>query len=316
MNILIYGCGAVGLGIASCLLKAGVKVSLLARPGTVEMLRQNGLVRTGIFGTYTAGPGQFTAGSSLGDLPDDTYDYILVCTKCYDTAAAAEDIARFLEPLEPNSLIVLFQNGWGNAEYFTARLAKEQIYSARVITGFTRRQPHHVEITVHADAIHIGSLYHEPPFEVHPLAAAINAGGIPCVTTDTIGKDLWAKMLYNCALNPLGAILDVPYGALADSPDTRQIMNTIIEEIYTVMHAAGFSTHWKTARQYQDIFYNKLVPPTGGHHSSTLQDLKAGRKTEIDGLTGQILKLAQQHTVSTPCNSIVYRLIQFLQTMK
>ena len=50
MNILIYGCGAVGLGIGSCLLKAGAKVSLLARPGTVEILRQHGLVRTGIFG--------------------------------------------------------------------------------------------------------------------------------------------------------------------------------------------------------------------------------------------------------------------------
>jgi 2-dehydropantoate 2-reductase len=314
MNTLIYGCGAVGLGIASCLLKAGAKVTLLARPGTVEMLGQNGLIRTGIFGTYTAGPGQFTAGSSLGDLPDDTYDYILVCTKCYDTAAAASDLNRFSGLLKPDGVIVLFQNGWGNAEYFTALFAKEKIYSARIITGFTRRQPHHVEITVHADAIHIGSLCHESSFEVDPLVKAINAGDIPCVTTDTIEKDLWAKMLYNCALNPLGAILDVPYGALADSPDTRQIMNTIITEIYSVMYAAGFSTHWETARQYEDVFYSKLVPATAGHYSSTLQDLKAGRKTEIEGLTGQILTLARRHNVSVPCNTIVYRLIQFLQT--
>lgn len=313
MNILIYGCGAVGAGIASCLLKAGAKVSLLARPGTVDKLHQFGLIRTGIFGEFIARPGQFTAVSNLGDLPFDRYDHILVCTKCYDTAAAAQDIARFQRPLGPNSLIVLFQNGWGNAEYFAALFAKEQIYSARVITGFTRHQPHHVEITVHADAIHIGSLFGQSPAAVEPLAKAIDAGGIPCITTDSIEKDLWAKMLYNCALNPLGAILDVPYGALADSPDTRQIMNTIIAEIYSVMYAAGFSTHWETARQYEEVFYSKLVPPTAQHYSSTLQDLKAGRKTEIDGLTGQILKLAHRRHVSVPCNSIVYRLIQFLQ---
>jgi 2-dehydropantoate 2-reductase len=316
MNILIYGCGAVGLGIGSWLLKAGAKVSLLARPGTVDKLRQNGLVRTGIFGSFTAGPGQFQAVSHLEELADRNYDYILVCTKCYDTAAAASELDRFRKILGANGVIVLFQNGWGNAEHFTALFANDKIYSARVITGFTRLAPHHVEITVHADAIHIGSLFGQPLSTVEPLAKAIDAGGIPCITTDRIEKDLWAKMLYNCALNPLGAILDVPYGALADSPDTRQIMNTIITEIYSVMNAAGYSTHWETARQYQEIFYNKLVPPTAGHHSSTLQDLRAGRKTEIDGLTGQILKLARPHNVSTPCNAIVYRLIQFLQTTR
>jgi 2-dehydropantoate 2-reductase len=316
MNILIYGCGAVGLGVASCLLKAGMGVSLLARPGTVEKLRQYGLVRTGIFGEYTAGPGQFAAASDLKEFAGCTYNLILVCTKCYDTAAAASELNRFRGLLLPDGVIVLFQNGWGNAEFFTALFAREKIYSARVITGFTRMEAHHVEITVHADAIHIGSLFDNPISTVDPLAKAIDAGGIPCITTGSIGKDLWAKMLYNCALNPLGAILGVPYGALADSPDTRQIMNTIIEEIYTVMNAAGFSTHWETPRQYQDVFYSKLVPPTAGHHSSTLQDLRAGRKTEIDGLTGQILKLARQHTVSVPCNTVAYRLIQFLQTTK
>jgi 2-dehydropantoate 2-reductase len=315
MNILIYGCGAVGLGIVSCLLKAGAKVSLLARPGTVDKLHQHGLVRTGIFGTYTAGPEQFTTTTDLKDLADKNYDFILVCTKCYDTAAAASDLNRFSGLLKPDGVIVLFQNGWGNAEFFTALFAQEKIYSARVITGFTRMVPHHVEITVHADAIHIGSLFGQSVSAVEPLANAIDTGGIPCITTGTIEKDLWAKMLYNCALNPLGAILDVPYGTLADSPDTRQIMNTIIAEIYTVMNAAGYSTHWDTARQYEQVFYSKLVPPTAGHYSSTLQDLKAGRKTEIDGLTGQILKLAKEHKISTPCNSIVYRLIQFLQTI-
>lgn len=44
----------------------------------------------------------------------------------------------------------------------------------------------------------------------------IGEGDIPCVSVTDIEKDLWAKMLYNCALNPLGAILDMPYGVLAD----------------------------------------------------------------------------------------------------
>jgi 2-dehydropantoate 2-reductase len=64
------------------------------------------------------------------------------------------------------------------------------------------------------------------------------------------------------------------------------------------------------------VFYNRLVPPTAAHHSSTLQDLKAGKKTEIEALTGQILKLAQQHHISVPYNTAICRLIQFLQNKK
>jgi 2-dehydropantoate 2-reductase len=312
-NILIYGAGAVGLGIASCLLRAGAKLDILARPDTVNSLRRHGLIRTGIFGKYTADPSRFTASASLDDSAAQTYDFILVCTKSHGTAAAAKELHDYRRILAPDGIIVLFQNGWGNAEIFTALFPREKIYSARVITGFTRTAPHSVEITVHADAIHIGSLFDNPIATVEPLAAAINAGGIPCITTADVEKDLWAKMLYNCALNPLGAILGVPYGTLAASPDTREIMNTIIEEIYTVMTAAGFHTHWDTAKQYEDVFYNKLVPPTAAHHSSTLQDLKAGKKTEIEALTGQILKLAKAHHIPTPCNTILYRLIQFLQ---
>lgn len=70
MRILIYGGGAVGLGLASCLLKAGEQVDILARKGTQRKLQQNGLTRTGIFGEYHAGPGDFACFVGTDDLPD------------------------------------------------------------------------------------------------------------------------------------------------------------------------------------------------------------------------------------------------------
>ena len=77
-------------------------------------------------------------------------------------------------------------------------------------------QNNEVEITVHADSIHIGSLFDGDLLCMEKLCELITKGDIPCEKTDSIEKDLWAKMLYNCALNPLGAILDVPYGVLAE----------------------------------------------------------------------------------------------------
>ena len=311
--MLIYGAGAVGLGLASCLLKSGAKVDIIAREDTVQLLRERGLVRTGIFGDYRAEPGTFGSYTSLKDLGRNVYDYILVCTKSFDSAQAAEDLCEHRSLFGEKTRIVLFQNGWGNAEAFLSFFDEPEIYSARVITGFHRPRANEVTVTVHADAIHIGSLFGCDLHCVEPLCESIAKGRIPCETTSAIGRDLWAKMLYNCALNPLGAILDVPYGELARHDSTRTIMNGIVDEVFEVMAATGYRTHWQRPKEFLDVFYERLVPDTAEHKSSTLQDISAGKRTEIEALNGAVIKLADRHGVDVPYNAAVYNMVKFLE---
>jgi 2-dehydropantoate 2-reductase len=279
MNILIYGAGAVGLGIAGFLLKAGAKVDIIAREHTVFLLQKEGLKRTGIFGDYYAEPGQFKAHSSLKNILINRFDYIFVCTKSFDSKQAAKDISQYKYDLQPKTKIILFQNGWGNAEIFASCLPEDIIYNARVITGFSRLKPNEANITVHADAIHIGSLFHKDIAGLNELCQLITRGGIPCEVNKNIEKDLWAKMLYNCALNGLGAILNVPYGMLGESEYSRDIMKGIVNEIYTVIEKEDYKTWWKTAEDYLETFYDKLLPATAQHESSTLQDIRAKKPT-------------------------------------
>jgi 2-dehydropantoate 2-reductase len=316
MRVLIYGGGAVGLGIASCLLQSGCGVDILGRSTTTAALQRDGLVRTGLFGPSQAAGGTFGAYASLDELPPRPYDFVLVCTKSFDSAPAAQDLASHEDRIGGTVRLVLFQNGWGNAEIFCARFAPSRIYNARVITGFRRHRPNEVEITVHADSIHIGSLYSTDLSSAEQLCRLIHQGGIPCETTDAIGKDLWAKMLYNCALNALGAVLNVPYGALAEQATTRELMNRIIEEVFAVMTAAGYRTHWPSAREFIELFYERLVPDTASHRSSTLQDIGAGRRTEIDALNGAVLALADKHSVAVPYNRAVYDLVRFVESAR
>jgi 2-dehydropantoate 2-reductase len=170
-----------------------------------------------------------------------------------------------------------------------------------------------VEVTVHADAIHIGSLYGEDPAAVAPLCAAIAAGDIPCEAVPDIAKDLWAKMLFNCPLNSLGAILSVSYGALGESAQARHLMDEIVREVFQVMEAAGYSTHWASPQAYLSRFYEALIPLTADHYPSTLQDLQAGKRTEIDALNGAIVTLGQANGISVPVNETMYHLIKFLE---
>ncbi|HII07078.1 MAG TPA: 2-dehydropantoate 2-reductase, partial [Methanotrichaceae archaeon] len=269
MKALIYGGGAVGLGIASCLIRSGEKVDIIAREGTVSALRKDGLVRTGIFGSFEFGPDKFGSYASLNDVPqnkssrdcscDCDYDYVLVCTKSNGSERAAFELSLRPEILGNRGKIVLFQNGWGNTEIFNDHFPKDKIYNARVITGFQRPQKNVVDVTVHADSIHLGSLFGSDLNPMRPLAEAISKGGIPTEVVEDVGKDLWAKMLYNCALNPLGAIFSVPYGILGQWPHSREIMEAVIKEIFSVMEATGHRTHWLTPEEYTAVFYEKLL---------------------------------------------------------
>jgi 2-dehydropantoate 2-reductase len=313
MNVLIFGSGAVGLGIASCLLKSGVQTTLVAGLETVEALNYGGLIRTGIFGDFTAKTDSFTAVSKLEELSEAAFDFVMVCTKSIQTEIAAAEINQHRHLLKLGAKIIHCQNGWGNAEKFLAYFDKEIVYSGRVITGFTRPERNHVEITVHADAVHIGSLFGASLEPVKEICEAINDGGLPCIPWEAIENDLWAKMLYNCALNPLGAILDVPYGELGEQESSRKIMNTIIDEVFAVMAAAGFSTYASNAEEYKQTFYEKLLPPTALHRSSTLQDIKAGRKTEIKALTGQVIAIGRKCGIKVPTNQTVYDMIRFVE---
>jgi 2-dehydropantoate 2-reductase len=313
MNILLYGAGAVGLGLASCLLKAGAHVDLIGRGDTVAALKQNGLTRTGLFGDFQAAPDSFGAYTALTELPENNYDFILVCTKSFDTRTTAEQIAAVPFLKTAPTPIVLCQNGWGNADIFAEHFPKERIKSGRVITGFRRPRKHQVDITVHADAIHLGSLFNKDVSGLEKLSAAIDAGGIPCAVTATVSKDLWAKMLYNCMLNGLSTVFDVPYGLLGESPHTRELMENIAHEVYAVMTAAGYDTHWTRAEDYIDTFYKHQLPPTYNHEPSMLQDIRAGKRTEIDALNGAVVTLGKQHGIATPHNLTVTRMIQFME---
>jgi 2-dehydropantoate 2-reductase len=169
-----------------------------------------------------------------------------------------------------------------------------------------------VEITVHADAVRIGSLFGSTSPCLSQLADAIARGGIPCETTDEIEKDLWAKVLYNCLLNPLGAIIGVPYGALGERRELRAIMGALAGEVFAVLERAGNRTHWESADDYLAVFYRDLLPATAQHESSMLQDVRAHRPTEIDALCGAVVALGQRLGVPTPVNQALTLLVRAL----
>jgi 2-dehydropantoate 2-reductase len=302
LKVLVVGAGAVGLGLASFLLQSGCRVSLLGREDT-ELVK-NGLYRVGIFGEFHSNSFDIFHGSAK----DVKFDFVLICVKSFDTENTGRQLQEYLSV---TSKIVLCQNGWGNAEIFLGYF--KNVFNARVITGFIRPQKNKVDVTVHAQPVHFGSLFGGDLECLEPLVKALVEGGLPSAVTPYIAKDLWAKMLYNCPLNALGALLAVPYGLLGEKESTREIMEGIIDEVFLVMQAMGYETHWKNAQNYLEEFYGKLLPSTYEHESSMLQDLRAGKITEVEAINGVVVKEGAKKNIAVPYNILVSNLVRFLQ---
>ena len=312
MNILVIGAGGVGIGLATSVASQGADVSIYARGETAKAIKENGIKRCGLFTHYEIR--EIPVYESYEEIPKDHFDYIFICSKTTANEDIAENLNRNRAILNKSTKIIIFQNGFGNDEHYLKHFTKKQVFSARVITGFTRPERHISEVTVYTEPILLGSLQGENPDSLQEIADLITASGIKCEITTEVDKYLWAKMLYNCTLNPLGAILDVTYGKLTENPYTLDIMNSIIDEIFEVIKASPYETLWDTPEEYKDIFYSKLVPDTYNHYSSTHQDIKKKIPTEIDSLNGKVIQLGKLNNVNVKTNEFIYNLIKAIES--
>ena len=312
MKILVIGAGGVGIGLASSVKSQGAEIAFYARDETAKAIRENGIKRTGLFTHYEFK--NIPVYEKYSEIPENTFDYIFIASK----TTANEDIAHNLNEnrqiFKKTTKIIIFQNGFGNDEAYLKYFSKNQVFSARVITGFTRPERHISEVTVYTEPILLGSLQGQNPADLKEVADMITKSGIRCETTTEVDKYLWAKMLYNCTLNPLGAILDVTYGELTENPYTLELMNNIIDEIFEVIKASPYETHWQTSDEYKELFYKKLVPDTYNHFSSTHQDIKRKIPTEIDTLNGKVIQLGNEYNIDVSTNKIIYNLIKAIES--
>jgi 2-dehydropantoate 2-reductase len=269
-------------------------------------IRAHGLKLDGIWGEHHARG--FELATRATDL-SGIYDLVLIAVKAYDTEAMAREIATVIDQ---DGLVISLQNGLGNIEILAETFGAERSLGANVLVGAIIPEAGRVTVTVQAAPIIIGPLEISDCVmleRIHYWIREFKRANIPCAATVRILSYLWAKIFYNAPLNALGALLQVHYGVLAESPELREIMDRIIDEAFLVAERKEVELLWSTTQDYRALFYNHLVPSTYNHQSSMLQDLQHGRRTEINAINGAIWRYGQQLGIPTPGNEIMTRLI-------
>ncbi|WP_374496037.1 ketopantoate reductase family protein [Zoogloea sp.] len=279
--LAIVGAGALGLHFAAGLAAAG-PVALVARNG----LRADAL-RAGVqVGSRWFVPEVFAPGA----LPEA--DWVIVLVKTGDTAEAA----RTALALRPRGVLSL-QNGLVEP---ILRAACAQVPAGQGITteGAFREG-------ARVQPAGAGETLLPPGFEA--VAERLAAAGFRARIEPAIAAARLAKLLVNVAINPLAALFRVPNGALL-APPHRVLLEALVREAWPVLRQAGLDLD-------EDAALARVVAvatATAGNRASMLQDVLAGRRTEIDAITGALLAMAEAGGVELPTHRAVFTLVRRL----
>lgn len=286
----VLGAGAIGCLFASALHRVGVPTTLLLRINTGQA---SATVRVDRDGSQLAQQLPVSTPTETGSI-----SHLLVTTKAYDVREAVLGVAH---RLEPDCQLLLLSNGMGFADELHAHLPQPAFYYGTTTEGAYRIAGQHI---CHAGSglTRIG----QPGTAEPPPWFSQWEQAVPASRWDrNINQALWLKLAINCAINPLTALHGCSNGELAQRPELAAQVTLVCDEIMRVSEAAGYFA--ATRDLHQQVA--QVIADTAQNRSSMLQDVLAGRRTEIDFITGYLLAVARSHAIAAPHNEALYRRI-------
>ncbi len=285
----ILGAGAIGCLFASKLQQAGSEVTLIVRGNTSRDSACDSRTTVNI----TSGD-HITTTEFPVSLPTDTskITHLLLTTKAYDARSALASVAH---RLDEHSTILLMTNGMGVCEEVQSDHPQLNFYCGTTTEGAYRQSASHI---VHAGN-GITKIGGEDCAQPPPWFIDWSGLSIACAWDGDINRALWEKMAVNCAINPLTALFRCANGELLSRPEIAQQLGIVCEEIVAVSAAAGQSL--PTNGLYQLV--EEVIAKTAANRSSMLQDVLAGRPTEIDYISGYLVRRAKELKLAAPLNA-------------
>ena len=301
MRVAVVGCGAVGSLFAAALaqLDDAEVWAYDLDAARVQAINERGLRITG------AGElvGRVRATTDPGELPP--CDFGIVAVKSMHTSAAA---AATAQAFAGNGAVCSVQNGAGNEELIAEHVRE-------VIRGTTFPAGHIVEPGVVGwdtkGDTHIGPFEPSPaPMDkVEALADACTRGGMPTYALADARGAQWRKLIFNAASNAVAALTGLTHGRIAEPP-TRDLAWAVMAEGRSVADAQGITLDMSPEELF-DFAARKEI--AYDHKPSMLQDVEAGRQTEIDFLNGAIVDFGERYGVDATLNRALTALVKGLE---
>ncbi|MBA3455405.1 MAG: 2-dehydropantoate 2-reductase [Deltaproteobacteria bacterium] len=294
MKFVVIGAGATGGYFGGQLAKANKDVTFVARGDHYTALKARGLE------IYSAQE-RITFPVSVVETPDQVgrCDVVLLAVKCYDLERAITQI----EPIVgPDTRVLCIQNGVDAPEMAARRFGPE-----RILGGLTR-----IEAVLLAPGVvgHFSTFAkfafgawerENGPFE-QQLFAELRHAGVDCELSPDVRKALWEKMLGLCPVAASTSLTRSTLGEILSCPESRAMHVAAIEEIALVARAVGVDLG-ADATERALRWHETLAPSV---RASMARDLEAGRRVELDQLSGTVARMGRELGVPTPMHAMIY----------
>ena len=295
LKIAVMGAGAVGGYFGARLAAGGTDVTFIARGAHLRAIRENGLQVRSPLGDVTIDPAKAT------DDPGEVgpVDIVLLMVKLYDVAAAVE---RIRPMLEPETGVVALQNGVDAPDILGNAIGREHVLAGSVYIPAMIEEP---GVIAHggdfAKAV-FGELYGGRSDRAEALLRAFGDAGVDAEITDDVESTLWTKFVLLSAVSATNAITRGPTHPVLQDPDMRRMFTDALRETEAVARARGVTLA-------PDIVARQLAMAEAfpaDVKASLLQDLEAGKRLEVEYLSGTVSRLGAEHGVATPVHSTIY----------
>ena len=291
------GTGGMGGWLGAKLAAAGNDVQFIARGTHLEVIRANGLKVGGAESLHLTDV-------AVTDRPDEIgpVDVVLFCVKLYDTESAAKALAPLLGP---KTFVVTVQNGVESADRIAGVVGE-----GRTLAGAAYFP---ANIAAPGEIVYLGRIKGKPHIafgepgaghseRAHAFAEICRAAAIDAEVFDDTDVMIWEKFCLIAGTSASTALTRQTVGMVRSDPDIRWMLSEAIGEAARVGRRLGVAlTDDVEARTLEFIDHN---PPNG--KSSQLVDLERGRRLELEGLSGAVLRLGKQIGVPTPVHATVY----------
>ena len=297
-NISIVGAGAMGAAYAAMFTDAaGFAVSFVARGKRYERLKNK---------TLTVNDRLYNVPVVHPDKVAEPADLVLVALKHHHLEGAVDDIAALVGR---DTAILSVMNGLESEATIGAACGMDKLVYAIAVgidavrekDRFTYANPGKIVFGP------IGDGGRGP--KLTRIQEALDRAGIANEVPVDIMRAMWWKFMINVGINQASAVLSAPYGIFQSSPDARALIRSLMEEVVNLAKKAGIGLTEADIDEW-DIIMNKLSP-TG--KTSMLQDVEAGRKTEVEIFAGKVVALGNQYLVPTPVNVTLQRIIKVIE---
>ncbi|MBU90136.1 hypothetical protein CMO94_01235 [Candidatus Woesearchaeota archaeon] len=291
MKIIVLGAGAVGSLYGAKLSKLN-EVTLVGRQEHADKVNQDGLKVTGKENTAY----RLKAAVAIEKIEDNTL--ILLTTKVYDNKKAIEPIIKLMKK---NTVILCLQNGL-NSEDIVKEIVKDKCLVLRGITavGATFLESGIIQFN------NLGYNAIEKSPVSKDLAENFSKCGLKANVSENLKEDIWKKLIVNCVLNPVSAILRVDNNRISDE-NLNPLKKLIVDECLKVAEKDGV--------KFDFDFVKKINEGIKGSKnlSSMYQDIIKGKHTEIDYLNGAVVELGKKYGIKCPVNKGLVMIVKGME---